>query len=69
MVDQVYYKIQYPLKKAIDLMKELDNHDIESLTSDLSDADKERISNFINSWNNGGKEKLNNLITDLRSQQ
>ena len=69
MVDQVYYKIQYPLKKAIDLMKELDNHDIDSLTSDLSDADKERISNFINSWNNGGKEKLSNLITDLRSQQ
>lgn len=69
MVDQIYYKVQYPLKKAIDLMKDLDNHDLDSLVKDLNEYDREKVANFIESWNNGGKEKLTSLISDLRAQQ
>ncbi len=69
MVDQIYYKVQYPLKRAIDLMKDLDNHDLDSLMKDLNEYDKEKVANFIENWNNGGKEKLTSLISDLRAQQ
>ncbi len=69
MVDQIYYKVQYPLKKAIDLMKGLDNHDPDTLVKDLNEYDRERVANFIENWNNGGREKLTSLISDLRAQQ
>ncbi|MEC9490543.1 MAG: hypothetical protein UMU04_06305 [Halanaerobiales bacterium] len=69
MVDQIYYKIQYPLKKAIDLMKDLDNHDLDSLEESLNNYDREKIINFIEGWNNGGKEKLISLIHDLKAHQ
>ena len=69
MVDQIYYKIQYPLKKAIDLMKDLDGQDLSEVTEDLSDYDKEKIENFIESWNNGGRDKIADLIGSLRENQ
>jgi len=69
MVDQIYYKVQYPLKKAIDLMKELDNHDLELLKQNLNDHDKEKLINFIEDWKNGGREKLITLISNLRAEQ
>jgi len=69
MVDQIYYKVQYPLKKAIDLMKDLDNYDLDSLGQNLDKKDKQKINNFIEKWKNGGKEKLTSLISDLRSEQ
>jgi len=69
MVDQIYYKVQYPLKKAIDLMKDLDDHDLNSLVEDLNEYDRDRVANFIENWNNGGREKLTSLISDLRAQQ
>ena len=69
MVDQIYYKIQYPLKRAIDLMKDLDNHDLDSLVKDLNEYDRERVADFIEDWNNGGKEKLTSLVSDLRAKQ
>jgi Mg/Co/Ni transporter MgtE len=69
MVDQIYYKVQYPLKKAIDLMKALDKHELSFLREDLNSYEKEKIVNFIENWNNGSKEKLNSLISDLKAQQ
>ncbi|MFP4198596.1 MAG: hypothetical protein ACOC27_03025 [Halanaerobium sp.] len=69
MVDQIYYKIQYPLKKAIDLMKDLDSHDLDSISEGLSDYDREKIASFIEEWNSGGKEKISALISDLRAHQ
>ena len=69
MVDQIYYKVQYPLKQAIDLMKELDNHDLNSLKEDLNNHEKEKIVRFIASWKNGGRDKLITLISNLRAEQ
>mgnify|MGYP006302789679 CR=1 FL=1 len=69
MVDQIYYKVQYPLKKAIDLMKKTDDNDLESLGKNLNSRDKEKIINFIEDWNNEGKDKLLSLISNLRTQK
>jgi hypothetical protein len=69
MVDQIYYKVQYPLKKAIDLMKDLDNYDLNFLAKDLSSCDQEKIVTFLESWNNGSKDKLNSLISELKEHQ
>lgn len=69
MVDQIYYKVQYPLKKAIDVMKELDDLELDILGKDLNSYDQEKINNFLNSWNNGGRDKIISLINDLRAQQ
>jgi hypothetical protein len=62
MVDPIYYKVQYPLKKAIDLMKDLDNYNLDFLGKNLSTYDKEKITIFLENWNNGDKEKLISLI-------
>jgi hypothetical protein len=69
MVDPIYYKVQYPLKKAIDLMKDLDNYNLDFLGKNLSTYDKEKITIFLENWNNGDKEKLISLISDLRAEQ
>lgn len=69
MVDQLYYKVQYPLKKAIDLMKAVDNEDLNSLSKNLDNYDKEKIINFIENWNEDGKEKIISLIKELRAKK
>ena len=68
MVDQIYYKVQYPLKKAIDLMKKQDENNIESISENLSEYEKERIAEFINSWKSDGKNRLYGLVNDLRAK-
>ena len=69
MVDQLYYKVQYPLKKAIDLMKDVDNEDLSSLSKNLNNYDKEKIINFIENWDEDGKEKITSLVKELRSKK
>jgi uncharacterized damage-inducible protein DinB len=69
MVDQIYYKVQYPLKKAIDLMKNQAEKDIEDISADLSENDKEKISAFIDNWKTEGKSRLYDLVNDLRSKK
>lgn len=68
MVDQIYYKVQYPLKKAIDLMKTQDDKDIEDISSGLSENEKEKIADFIDNWKTDGKNRLYNLVNDLRAK-
>jgi hypothetical protein len=68
MVDQIYYKVQYPLKKAIDLMKNQDERDIKDISADLSENEKEKIADFIDYWKTDGKSKLYDLVNDLRAK-
>ncbi|ACL69986.1 hypothetical protein [Halothermothrix orenii] len=71
MTDQIYYKVQYPIKKAINIIKEVDpevpfgDKDIEELTS----AEIETIEDFIENWENSGRKELKNLIKRLRQIQ
>ncbi|RCW45369.1 MULTISPECIES: hypothetical protein [unclassified Halanaerobium] len=64
MTDQIYYKIQYPLKKAITLMKKIDRED--NVDISVSESEKEKIKDFVFRWNNGGKKQLHQLINNLR---
>jgi hypothetical protein len=68
MVDQIYYKVQYPLKKAIDLMKNQDEKNIENISADLSEDEKEKIITFIDNWKTDGKSKLYDLVNNLREK-
>lgn len=69
MVDQIYYKIQYPLKKSVDLMKKLDQSNLESFKGCLNEKDKEKIEEFVTDWHNGGKKKLISLIENFKKKQ
>lgn len=71
MTDQIYYKIQYPLKKAINMIKKIDPND-----PFLGEDDKEiikkgldEIDNFLLMWENEGKENLQDVIKRLRQIQ
>ena len=66
MVDQIYYKIQYPLKKSIDMMKLIDKKNINEIAENLTEYDKEKIEAFISQWSKNGKKELQNLVKNLR---
>ncbi|NLJ84721.1 MAG: DUF1643 domain-containing protein [Halanaerobiaceae bacterium] len=71
MTDQIYYKIQYPLKKAINMIQNIDTEDPFVGEENLEVIQKglEEIENFINLWENKGKENLQEIIRQLRQIQ
>lgn len=69
MGDQIYYKVQYPLKKAVDLMREIDDYDLNFLRERLDNKDLQKIDDFVKRWDDSSKEKLRSLITELRSHK
>ena len=64
MTDQIYYKIQYPLKKAINIIKKVDAGD--PLPDNYTSEDIKEIGLFLENWEDGGKDKLKDLIKGLR---
>ncbi len=64
MSDQLYFKIQYPLKKAISSLKEFEAEEID--IDEFSAAEKREIDEFIKLWENNGGHGLHKLITSLR---
>ncbi|ADQ15079.1 hypothetical protein [Halanaerobium hydrogeniformans] len=69
MVDQIYYKIQYPLKKSIDMMKVIDKKNINEIAENLTEYDKEKIEAFISHWSENGKKELQDLVNNLRQSK
>ena len=71
MTDQIYYKIQYPLKKAINLIKRVDPADpFAGISKDqLSEEDLEELSQFLEMWREEGKIKLERVIKNLKKIQ
>ncbi|MFW5786846.1 MAG: hypothetical protein ACOCV3_01125 [Halanaerobiales bacterium] len=67
MTDKIYYKVQYPMKKAINIIKDIEPSD-EQLFKNLSTAEKEKVKDFINEWENHSKSDLKNLIKKLRKE-
>lgn len=66
MTDQIYYKIQYPFKKAINDLKKVD---IESTNPDnFSENDREEIDRFIEIWEESGEESIRSLLDRLKSK-
>lgn len=71
MTDQIYYKIQYPLKKAINMIQNIDTDDPFVGEGDLELMRKglEEIDNFIDLWESRGRENLQDVIRKLRQIQ
>ena len=70
MTDQIYYKVQYPLKKAINMIKEIDTDSpliVEN--KGMENEVLEEINKFIDMWEKDGKKNLQNLIKRLRKTQ
>lgn len=68
MTDQIYYKIQYPLKKAITKIKNIDTED-PFVGEDYSRIEKDKIKDFLEKWENEGKDNLKALIQRLRKSK
>ena len=64
MTDKIYYKVQYPIKKSIKVLKNIEPEEVDKY--DFSESEKEKIKSFLNKWENGAKLELENLIKDLR---
>jgi hypothetical protein len=71
MTDQIYYKVQYPLKKAINLIKQIDPEDpfAGKSSEEINREDLEEIDNFLNMWEEEGKKNLQEVIRKLRKTQ
>ena len=65
MTDQIYYKIQYPIKKAMTSIKAIDLADISA--EDFDEQDIEELRNLLERWNDGGAEEIKELILKLRN--
>lgn len=72
MTDQVYQNVQYPLKKVIKMLANLD--DINSVPREYLDDDnreefKKEIADFLNFWESEGKKNLEDLIYRLQQKE
>ena len=66
MTDQVYYKIQYPLKKAIGIIKSIDRDN--TLPDNYTIHDLEKINEFIEAWEDEGRVNLREFIDNLKGK-
>ncbi len=62
LTDQIYYKIQYPLKKAIEIIKKVDEDSVSEYTAE----DIETLKAFLETWEQDGKKSLQKLIKELK---
>ncbi len=68
MADKIYYKVQYPMKKAIAKLRKIDT-DAKNLKKEIdnfSETEKGMIKDFIINWEKENKEKLEKFIQDLK---
>ncbi len=65
MTDKIYYKVQYPIKKAINVLKEIEPEDYESYN--FTTEEERKIKDFLENWDESSKLKLQKLINDLRN--
>lgn len=70
MADKIYYKVQYPMKKAIEKLRKLetDKKKLQKQVDELTETEKGMIKDFIIEWENKNKEKLENFIQKLKEE-
>jgi len=64
MTDEIYYKLQYPIKQAINILKDIEPDDIDEYN--FSDEEKKEIRSFLHKWEGEAKSDLEDLIKKLR---
>ena len=65
MTDKIYYKVQYPIKKAINVLKEIEPEEYENYN--FTEEEEKKIKNFLKKWDQDSKLKLKKLIKTLRN--
>lgn len=71
MTDQVYQNVQYPLKKIVRALTNLENIDslpAEQLTLESRQDVISELEEFIAFWEEEGRQSLRNLINGLREK-
>ncbi len=70
MADKIYYRVQYPLKKGIQKLKELDKDEekLDEMIAGLSEYEKSRLRNFLQDWEEGGRSDLVQFIEELEER-
>ncbi|AZR73117.1 hypothetical protein BBF96_06795 [Anoxybacter fermentans] len=65
MTDQIYHQVQYPMKKAISLLKKVDLEGEDIPVVDLTEEEKEELRNFLNKWEED-RARIVDFVTQLR---
>ncbi len=71
MTDNVYQMVQYPLKKVVRVLTELEDLNSlppEQLSPEIREEVKNELASFIDFWEEEGRWALNDLINNLRDQ-
>ncbi|SDL40627.1 hypothetical protein [Halarsenatibacter silvermanii] len=70
MADKIYYRVQYPLKKGIQKLKKLDKDEekLDEMIAGLSEYEKSRLRNFLQDWEEGGRNDLVQFIEELEER-
>lgn len=71
MTDHVYQMVQYPLKKVVRVLTELEDLNSlppEQLTPEIREELKNELAAFIDYWEEDGRWAIKDLIDKLRSQ-
>ncbi len=71
MTDQIYQSVQYPLKKVVRILTNLENIDSlppEYLTPESRAMVIREIEGFISFWEGEGRESLKDLVNNLRDK-
>jgi hypothetical protein len=71
MTDQIYYKVQYPLKKLINLINRIDPEDPFAGKSreDFTEEELNQIPLFLEMWKREGRENIASVIKRLKKHQ
>lgn len=66
MTDQIYYKIQYPIKKAINILKDIEEPGKLPEKREFSRQDMERMKLFLVRWEEEGEDDLKSFVKKMR---
>ena len=65
MTDQVYHQVQYPMKKAINLLKKVNLDGEDAPVANLTDEEREELQEFLTNWDDS-KSKVADFVSELR---
>lgn len=65
MTDQIYHQVQYPLKKAISLLKKVDMDGNNAPTANLSPEELEEMTEFLKNWE-AERAQITGFVSQLR---
>lgn len=65
MTDQIYHQVQYPLKKAISLLKKVDFDGNNVPAANLTPEELEELTDFLKNWE-AERVQITGFVSQLR---